>query len=104
MEIFSELPFDIILKILKLDGRILYRNGEFVNIIHKNDLRYTLLDPVIYKKIESIKYNFNFNYVFFENNSKMALFYDLDRSSISLFNFKRKGKYGNLFEETTVYY
>jgi hypothetical protein len=49
----SILPFDIIHLILEYDGRIKYHHKRdiFVNIIHKRDLRYNMLTPIISKKI-----------------------------------------------------
>jgi hypothetical protein len=47
---------DVLLHIiLEYDGRIKYRNGEYVNIIHKNDDRYNVIRPLIVKKTEIMK-------------------------------------------------
>ena len=42
MDSFSNLPKDIIHIILEFDGKIKYRNGLYINIIKKNDFRYTI--------------------------------------------------------------
>jgi hypothetical protein len=49
------IPEDLLHIILDYDGRIKYKNGEYVNIIHKNDERYNIIKPLISKKIEIIK-------------------------------------------------
>ena len=49
------LPKDLLHIILELDGRIKYRNGKYVNIIHKYDERYHILTPIINKKKEIVK-------------------------------------------------
>jgi len=46
MELFSKLPKEIIHYILKYDGRICYRNGDYINRIHKYDHRYKILEPI----------------------------------------------------------
>ena len=38
-----------------MDGRIKYRNGKYVNIIHKYDERYDMIKSLIRKKIEIVK-------------------------------------------------
>ena len=46
------LPLELVDKILQYDGRIKYRKGEFVNIIHQRDLNFykCILDPLLKKK------------------------------------------------------
>ena len=46
------LPLEIVDNILKYDGRIKYRKGEFVNVIHSRDLNFyrIILNPVLKKK------------------------------------------------------
>jgi hypothetical protein len=50
------LPFDILNTILEYDGRIkyLHKNRIYVNVIHKNDYRYNILETKINKKINII--------------------------------------------------
>ena len=44
------LDYDVINKILDYDGRIKYRKGYYVDIIHKNDIRYNIIQNIIVKK------------------------------------------------------
>ena len=57
---FSYLPLDVINIILQYDGRIKYLHKKriYVNIIHKNDDRYNILEIKIQNKIKLIN-NFN---------------------------------------------
>jgi hypothetical protein len=52
---FPYIPKDLLHIILEYDGRIKYKNGKYVNIIHKNDERYNIINPIINKKIEITK-------------------------------------------------
>ena len=47
------LPLELVDKILQYDGRMKYRKGEFVNLIHPRDLDFYrfVLNPLIEKKI-----------------------------------------------------
>ena len=38
-----------------LASLIKYKKGEYVDIIHKNDLRYNIITPIINKKIQILK-------------------------------------------------
>ena len=49
---YSDIPEDLLPIILSYYGRIKYRNGKYVNIIHKNDERYNIITPIISKKIK----------------------------------------------------
>jgi hypothetical protein len=46
------LPLELVDKILQYDGRIKYRKGEFVNVIHPRDLNFynCILNPLLKKK------------------------------------------------------
>jgi len=52
---FQYIPNELLDIILAYDGRIKYKKGKYVNIIHKNDERYDIIIPVISKKIEIMK-------------------------------------------------
>jgi hypothetical protein len=47
----SFIPEELLHIILAYDGRIKYKNGKYVNIIHKNDKRYNIITPVIINKL-----------------------------------------------------
>jgi hypothetical protein len=52
---FPYIPQDLLDIILQFDGRIKYRKGYFVNIIHKYDERYDIIKSIINKKIDILK-------------------------------------------------
>jgi hypothetical protein len=77
--IFSYISKELLHIILEYYGRIKYKNGKYVNIIHKNDERYNIITPIISKKME-IKQNielsgsdFYFEFSFDICNSTMNL-------------------------------
>lgn len=49
------IPKELINIILEYDGRIKYRKGEYVNIIHKKDVRYDMINKIINKKKEILR-------------------------------------------------
>jgi hypothetical protein len=55
MNIVPYIPNDLINIILEYDGRIKYRRGNYVNIIHKYDVRYDMIQSIINKKMEILK-------------------------------------------------
>lgn len=75
------IPKDLLNIILEYDGRIKYKNGKYVNIIHKNDVRYNIITPIFTKKIQIIK-NIHFdgsNFYFefgFDIDIRVGLCYD----------------------------
>jgi hypothetical protein len=88
------IPFEILAIIFEYDGRIKYKNGKYVNIIHKNDERYNMITPIINKKIKIMKtiklsshYGLGFLFVvsFKIRNNIAGLFYD--------YNYYRENKF-----------
>jgi hypothetical protein len=86
----NNIPKELLHIILEYDGRIKYRNGHYVDIISKNDLRYSILHPIIFKKLEIIKdielceksgFYFEFH---FDSLNNVGLVYDYN------FSFKNK--------------
>ena len=54
------IPKELLNIILDYDGHINYKNGKYVNILHKNDLRYNIIKSVINKKNRSVWFKFLF--------------------------------------------
>jgi hypothetical protein len=52
----SYIPNELLDIILAYDGRIKYKKGKYVNIIHKNDERYDIITPVVTKKMRIMQY------------------------------------------------
>jgi hypothetical protein len=88
------IPFEILAIIFEYDGRIKYKNGKYVNIIHKNDERYNMITPIINKKIKIMKtiklsyhYGLGFSFMvpFKICNNIAGLFYN--------YNYYRENKF-----------
>ena len=82
----TEVPEELLHIILSYDGRIKYRNGKYVDIIHKHDERYNIITPIINKKIEILQNieNFSENSFYFEftfeKQPMLALCYYYDKN------------------------
>ena len=95
----KNLPHYLVNIILDYDGKIKYKRGKYVNVIHKYDFRYDIIKPLIDKKLEIIKYTdmdelrFYFE-LSFNNKFQMGLCYDYGWShndstfEICFYNFK----------------
>jgi hypothetical protein len=90
------LPLDVVAIILEYDGRIkyLHNQGIFINIIHKHDMRYTTITPIINKKIRIIEnlmrsvYNGISSFYFefgFDIDNRVGLCYDYNFSYANKF-------------------
>ena len=87
---FQYIPEELIHIILAYDGRIKYKNGKYVDIIHKNDERYDIITPIVSKKIEIMErteidgsgFYFEFG---FETCRNIGLCYDYNFSSTNKF-------------------
>lgn len=83
------IPEEILDIILAYDGRIKHKRGEYVNIIHKNDERYNVVNPIISKKkqimqkiqVSKLGYYFEFG---FDICKSVGLCYDYGCNSDTL--------------------
>ena len=102
------IPNELLDIIFGYDGRIKYKNGKFVNIIHKNDVRYNIITPVISKKIEIIKQicvdrsGFYFEFGFDICNS-IGLCYDYNYSYKNKFEICYYDTRNNNWEQIRTY-
>ena len=86
----SYIPKDLLHIILEYDGRIKYKNGKYINVIHKKDDRYNIITPVITKKIGIMKnidlrgteFYFEFG---FDIDNRVGLCYDYGFNSPNTF-------------------
>ena len=91
------IPKELLDIILEYDGRIKYKNGRYVNIIHKNDERYNIIKPHINKKIKIIErtqiYDSGFYFEFgFDTCRNVGLCYD--------YNFSYENKFEICYYDT----
>jgi hypothetical protein len=61
MDIFRNLPTEMLIHVLAFDGQIKYRNGKYMNQISKEDERYDILSTIPYKQ-ESIDFQEHMQY------------------------------------------
>ena len=88
--LFPNIPIELIHLILDYDGRIKYRNGQYVNIIHKHNERYNIIRPLINKKLIILKnidfYEDGFYFEFsFDVYNQSGLCYDYHFSHVNKF-------------------
>lgn len=93
----SYIPKELINIILDYDGRIKYKNNKYVNVIHKHDTRYTIIEPILTKKIKILEraeiYDDCFYFEFgFDINRNVGLCYD--------YNFSFPGKFEICYYDT----
>jgi hypothetical protein len=84
--LFQNLPNEIINIILEYEGSVLYKRGKYVNVIHKHDIRYDIIESIFHKKMEIMKeiefahkssYYFEFG---FDIDNRVGLCYDYNFS------------------------
>ena len=62
-----DIPKELLDIILEYDGRIKYKKGKYINIIHKRDTRYDIITPIIKKKLKILdNIEFSGNDFYFE--------------------------------------
>ena len=104
----SYIPEDLLHIILAYDGRIKYKNGKYVNIIHKNDERYNIIVPIISKKMKIMKnieltesgFYFEFG---FDICKSVGLVYDYNFSYINKFEICYYDTRNNGWEQIRTY-
>ena len=87
-------PFDIVNIILEYDGRIKYDHKKciFVNIIHKYDVRYNMIKPIISKKNNIITKN---TCIYDKSKSKTSFYFE--------FNFDIDNRIGLCYDYNFTY-
>ncbi len=101
MIIVPYVPRELLNIILEFDGRIKYRNGEYINILHKYDLRYDKIKKIINKKLHILKTiessgGSSFYFEFGFDNCNVGLAYDCNFSiennfEICYYDFRNDG-------------
>ena len=97
----TEVPEELILIILSYDGRIKYKDGKYVNIIHKNDERYNIITPIISKKIKIMqKIKFSESGFYFDSGFNLSEFESkINHSSVLCIPILEHDNYLNLYKE-----
>jgi hypothetical protein len=75
MLLHTYIPTELVNIILDYDGRIKYRKGNYINIIHKFDPRKNMINQIIDKKLKIM------NTILFDNDNSMFYFefgFDID--------------------------
>jgi len=84
------IPTELLNIILDYYGKIQYKNGKYVNIIHKNDYRYYIIQKVVLNKLLIMKdidladdgFYFEIN---FDLDKKVGLYYDYNLGNNNIF-------------------
>jgi len=85
----SFLPKELLNIILEYDGRIKYRRGKYINVIHQDDERYSITSPIIIKKniiLKTIELKVDNGFYFefsFDKLSHLGLCYDYNFSYVN---------------------
>ena len=103
------LPKELVNIILEYDGRIKYKKGKYINIIHKNDSRYKIIQRVIDKKKEILKkiqldgasFYFEFG---FDIDNRVGLCYDYHFSYLNKFEICYYDTRNNGWEQIRTYF
>ena len=104
----SNIPEELLHIILSYDGRIKYKNGKYVNIIHKNDERYNIITPIISKKMKIMQnieldgtgFYFEFG---FDKCKSVGLVYDYNFSYANKFEICYYDTRNNGWEQIRTY-
>lgn len=90
MLVNTYIPTELVNIILDYDGRIKYRKGNYINIIHKFDPRKNMINQIIAKKLVIInsilldgsRFYFDFG---FDIDNRIGLCFDYNFSNINEF-------------------
>ena len=106
------LPYELVNIILDYDGRIKYKYKtknsidyhKYVNVIHKHDKRYSIIRPIIGKKLKIVKNisicPFDTSYYFdlaFNKQPNLVLYYDYNWSFVNQFKICYTNRSGHIF-------
>jgi len=86
----NHLPVEMVHKICEYDGRIKYRKGKYIDVLHKRDKRYAMVEKIIEKKCQmaaDIEVDGDAFYfcVSFDNERLFGLSYDYHFSYENIF-------------------
>ena len=112
-KLWSTLPQELIHAILKIDGRVQYKNGRYydVNRIPNDDERYSVARPVVLKKTDILRVaiqnshddnGFYFEFAF-EGDKELCLCYDYNFSYRNQFEICYVSFKNNGWDQTRTY-